>query len=220
MVRKAGRPKTSTLTRALIITTAMRVVDEGGVEALSMRRLAGELKVDPMALYHYLPNKKSVIGALIEQVYDTFRLSLVSSASWQDQLRGFAAAYREMARVHPHLMMTLVADSEATAEGVLKINELLYGILQLAELTPARILNAGDLVIDFLNGFALGDRSKTLEQPGEHADVLHQLDTYPQEQFPVLRWLYMQIDSDDMRTRFDASFEIIIAGVEGMAKDK
>ena len=59
MGRRLGRPKAGQelLTRERILDAALRLVDEQGMAALSMRRLAAELGVDPMALYHHLPGK-------------------------------------------------------------------------------------------------------------------------------------------------------------------
>ena len=68
MARRAGRPRTGEepLTRERILSTALSMVDEEGIEALSMRRLARELGVDPMAIYHHLPNKRALLSGLIE----------------------------------------------------------------------------------------------------------------------------------------------------------
>ena len=48
------------LSREYILHTALRIVDRDGPDKLTMRRLGAELGVDPMAVYHYLPNKAAL----------------------------------------------------------------------------------------------------------------------------------------------------------------
>jgi AcrR family transcriptional regulator len=50
------------LSHERIVSTALALVDEKGLPALSMRRLATALGVDPMAIYYYLPNKAALGG--------------------------------------------------------------------------------------------------------------------------------------------------------------
>ena len=54
MGRRPGRPRAGNekLTRERILRAALQLVDDHGVDALSMRRLAADLGVDPMAIYH------------------------------------------------------------------------------------------------------------------------------------------------------------------------
>jgi TetR/AcrR family transcriptional regulator, tetracycline repressor protein len=217
--RKPGRPKSGeqALTRERILDVALQMVDENGVEAFSMRGLAGKLGVDPMAIYHHLPNKNAVIGGLIERLFEGFSLSFGDDAHWKDGLRAFAAAYREMARLHQPLILYLAADTEWTAEGGLKIDELLYGILQKAGLSPLQILQAADTLIDYLNGFALGERQGSLGQPGERSRFAARLDQYPPGQFPVMRAVFSSIPPEDLRAHFDTSIEIILGGIEALS---
>ena len=50
------------------MAAALALVDQEGLAALSMRRLATKLGVDPMAIYYYLPNKAALEYAIVEAV--------------------------------------------------------------------------------------------------------------------------------------------------------
>ena len=69
--RGLGRPRRGRerLTRERILRATLRVVDEDGMGALSIRRLAAELGVDPMAIYHHLPGKEAGLSGMVEMVY-------------------------------------------------------------------------------------------------------------------------------------------------------
>lgn len=72
--RGRGRPalhRTAPLERDDILDCALRIVQKEGREAVSMRRLARELGVTPMALYHHVPDKPALMSALVDRVWAT-----------------------------------------------------------------------------------------------------------------------------------------------------
>ena len=54
--------------RSDVIDRAIAVLDEYGLESLTMRRLAAELGVQPSALYHHVPNKQSLLAAIADEI--------------------------------------------------------------------------------------------------------------------------------------------------------
>ena len=56
------------LARERIVDAAMGIIDAEGLDALSMRRLGAELGVNPMAAYHYMPNKAALYDLVLEAV--------------------------------------------------------------------------------------------------------------------------------------------------------
>ena len=56
------------LTRERILRTAVALADQGGVESLSMRKLAQELGVVPMALYKHVANKDELLDGMVDVV--------------------------------------------------------------------------------------------------------------------------------------------------------
>jgi TetR/AcrR family transcriptional regulator, tetracycline repressor protein len=141
-------------------------------------------------------------------------------SDWRKGIRRFAHAYREMVRAHANLVLYFVLNNELAAEGAFRISEPLYAILQNAGLSPVNVLRAADTVIDFLNGFALGERNITLGEPGERSSVVKLLENYPPDQFPAMRRLYAQLSEDEMRGDFDTALNILIAGIEALSTSK
>ncbi len=81
---RGGRPRAGQeqLSRGRILEAALRLVDEEGMGALSMRRLGAELGVNPMSIYHHLPGKDAVISGLVELVFSGMRVRYPDGASW------------------------------------------------------------------------------------------------------------------------------------------
>ncbi|MEU6067603.1 MULTISPECIES: TetR/AcrR family transcriptional regulator [Streptomyces] len=92
------------LTEAGIYAAALRLIDEDGVEALTMRKLATELDANPMSLYHHVPNKEAVLRGVARMVGAQFRTVTLQDAPWQERIRLLATDFRTLAHRHPKLM--------------------------------------------------------------------------------------------------------------------
>lgn len=92
------------LTEAGIYAAALRLIDEDGVEALTMRKLATVLDANPMSLYHHVPNKEAVLRGVTRMVGAQFRTVTLEDAPWQERIRLLAMDFRALAHRHPELM--------------------------------------------------------------------------------------------------------------------
>ncbi|WCB38592.1 TetR/AcrR family transcriptional regulator [Gordonia polyisoprenivorans] len=54
--------------RQHIVDVAIRILNDGGVDALNMRHLAAELHLRPMAVYYYVPNKSALLTMVLGEV--------------------------------------------------------------------------------------------------------------------------------------------------------
>lgn len=134
--KRGPKPK---LTRELLVTTALRIADEEGLDALSMRRLGAELGVDPMAAYRHLPNKKALLAGVVEAVLAGADVPTDPSAPWQMQFREVARAYRSAMLAHSPAVARLVATTPLNTLDSLRIVEHAVAILTTAgiPLSPA-----------------------------------------------------------------------------------
>lgn len=221
MARRAGRPRAGKepLTRERILEAALSLVDGEGIEALSMRRLARELGVDPMAIYHHLPKKRALLSALIEQVFSEIRVpGSVETGRWQERVRAWACAFRDVARAHPKLVPHLATYPEAATEATLESTEELYAALEAAGMSPIQIVGAVGVVVDYLNGFALAEASGALGEPNEQREMLEMLDARPQDELPAMRRTLEALPSGDLGTNFEFGLEVVLAGLEATAR--
>ena len=217
MSRPRGRPKLgqSSLSRTVILATALRLIDTAGVEALSMRRLAAELGVDPMALYHYVPGKRALLQGVIALVFGELQVAVEAGAPWPNRVRSFARAYHGLIQAHPLLARHLAADADAGAEAALPANEALYAALADAGLSPRLTVLAADVIVDYLHGYALGAAAGDLD---ERATMLSRLSQYPAEQFPVLRRVYGKFNAGAFIGDWQAGLDLILAGLRALTE--
>ena len=218
--RRPGRPAAggAALTRERILATALRLVDRHGLAALTMRRLAAELGVDPMAIYHHLPGKDVLIAGLVRQVRAELRLP-PAGATWQDRVRAFARAHRALFLAHPQLLLPLVTDPEAAAGGALEMSEELFAALAAAGLPPHALVRAADLVVDYVHGFALAECARPLGQASDRQELLARLAAQPDLPCPTLRRVYGTLSDEQLAGDFEFGLEVIIRGLERLARD-
>ncbi len=99
--------------RREIVETALRILEAEGREALTMRRLAGEIGIRAPSLYKHFPDKAAVEIALIEIGFTGMAEALDAGLAREDDrspLEQLAVAYRRYALGHPHLYRLLTSD--------------------------------------------------------------------------------------------------------------
>ena len=220
MARRAGRPRAGEepLTRERIVEAALSLVDHEGIEVLSMRRLAKELGVDPMALYHHLPNKRALLFAMIGEVFSAMRAPEPDeTVGWRERVRAWARAFRDVARAHPKLVPHLASYPEAAAEATLESTEELYAAFEAAGMSPSQIVGAVGVIVDYLIGFALAEASGVLGEPDEQQEMLEMLDARPQGELPAMRRTLEALRDEDLGTDFEFGLDVMLAGLEATA---
>jgi AcrR family transcriptional regulator len=109
------------LQRAAIIDAAREMIVAGGLEALSLRRLARQLGVTAPALYGYVRSKQDLLGALAEIEVDRLaeRFDEVDDPDPVERIRGHSRAYVTYARDNPELFrVMLLAPPALPASGL------------------------------------------------------------------------------------------------------
>ncbi len=203
------------LSRRLILKTALGLIDAEGVGGLSMRRLALELGVFPTALYHYVPNKDALVRGVVEVVLAEVELSDYENLGWQERLRSLARAFRGIAYHHPRLFPELVTYPEATLEEY-GIYEALYEALEEAGLDPAAVVRSSTLLFSYLTGFTLAEVNGTLGPLSQ--TEREDLAALPTERFPATRRLAPQISAVDLDADFEFGLDVIISGFAATAR--
>jgi AcrR family transcriptional regulator len=89
----------SPLSRERVLRAAVKLADEGGIEALSMRRLARELGVEAMSLYNHVASKDEILGGIIDVVAGEIELP-ADEADWKTAIRKSAISTRDVLLRH------------------------------------------------------------------------------------------------------------------------
>lgn len=108
MTKKAAARR-EPLTPERIFRTALALMDESGVEELSMRKLAAALGVDAMSIYHHVANKQALLLGVFQVVLEELPLPDPAPTDWKQALRELGKGFHLLARRYPGIfpyMMT------------------------------------------------------------------------------------------------------------------
>jgi hypothetical protein len=142
---------------------------------------------------------------------------------WQERVRAYAHAYRDVVRSHPNPALRIVSDA-AVSEAVLPDAEPLYGALEGAGLSPAMVVRAADSVVDFVHGVALGEASNPSGEFDVGSELLTRIEARPAGEIPTLRQVFGAPGGEGLRndidTGFEADLDILGKGIEAIAGEE
>lgn len=179
----AGRTSTGTprrrtaLTRDAIVDAALELIDERGLDALSMRALGSRLGVEAMAIYRHVPDKRTLLDAVAQRLLSELDAGAQADGDWRAVLASFAHEYRRMAEAHPHAVPLLSGRPARAYLAARDGAEWLLARLVRDGFTPAEAAMAMRLTGRFVIGFAL-DARRVESPPPELAGQLAD-DGYP-----------------------------------------
>jgi len=116
------------LSKERVLGAAVALADEGGVDALSMRRLAQELGVVPMALYKHVANKDEMLGGMIDVVVGEIDPPL-SGTDWKTAVRQRVLSARSALLRHPWASQVIESRTDPTP-AVLKYMDSMVGMFR------------------------------------------------------------------------------------------
>ncbi|BCS97676.1 TetR family transcriptional regulator [Desulfoluna limicola] len=151
--KKRGRPKGTTqqLAPSTIVDCAKSLMRSEG-KVPSIRKIAGALGVDAMAIYHYFSSKNSLLEAmtvsLVREIYEP-----KGEKPWQEELERLCKSYLGLLKDHAGLLETMLTMS---GEGPADVFTQRFKVaLAPLNLTEAQRKDALNFLADYLHGFAL-----------------------------------------------------------------
>jgi TetR/AcrR family transcriptional regulator, tetracycline repressor protein len=110
--------RTTPLTRDEIFSAALTIIDAEGLDALSMRRLARDLGVEAMSLYHHVPNKSAVLDGVVDLALraDAPPAAPAPGAPWQETVAAAVLGFRRALVAHPNVLPHMIAHPPASEE--------------------------------------------------------------------------------------------------------
>ena len=217
-VTRPGPDAKKRLSRELVLSAALALVDAEGLDALTMRRLGQELGRDPMSLYRYAENRAALLDGVSELVLNELAI-FPNDPDWQAQLRRIAHDLRSLALRHPNVVPLLVTRPLSTPLGLRPLGTLrpLEQILSLlidAGFSPADALHVYRAYYGYLYGHILNELQEFIVDPEENEALLRLgLHRLPPKDFPRLRALAPVLADYDGSAELDEGITILLTGL-------
>ena len=209
------------LTRYTVVDQALRLADADGLDALTIRKLATELRVTPMALYWHFRSKDELLDGLAERVWSEIDTNVDAAAPWHAQLRGLLESLLRVLRAHPAAAPLLLA-SEKQNESALRATEITLEVLRAAGFDPE---HASEIARSTLwTGLTLVMSEPGIEELAAEERTESQrrkqvvLASLPTGRYPRLVECAIPMTAcDDPEFHYELGVSVFIAGVQAIA---
>lgn len=225
---QSPRPR---LTRDAVLASALARADAAGLDALSMRALAAELGVVPMALYKHVANKDELIDGMVDLVWAEVEPPAIGGATvearsvgapavpWHEAMRARAVSLREALRRHPWAV-GLMESRMRPGLANLAAHNAMMGCLREAGFSFRATVHATSVLDAYVYGFALQEKTLPFDTPEESGEAAAaKRETVPPEvalRFPYLLEVVAELAREgyDYDEEFATGLDLILQGIE------
>jgi AcrR family transcriptional regulator len=216
------------LSRDEIVRTAIAVADAEGPEAISMRRIARELRAGPMSLYWYVGSKEELLNLILETLEAEVEAP-EPTGDWRADLRVFANQMRAALNRHPWALEFIGSRPPAGPNDARNLERLL-GILAGLDLDARPTMDLLGAIATYVVGAVIRDgqeiRGQREQEQAKAGRTDEELDAERERyrdwfrvsgQYPqIARLMESGIDPDDPATRderFEFGLDVLLDGI-------
>jgi TetR/AcrR family transcriptional regulator, tetracycline repressor protein len=163
------------VTRHTMIETALRLLDEVGLDGLTVRRLAAELGVQSPALYWHIRGKQQLLDGMADAIVVAAGMGPPRDGEpWQDWLARRARAYRQSLLAHRDGARIVAGAAWLSPATIQMFNDELTALVDRG-FTPVLALRTIATISQYVNGFVLLEQAKPREPTENPASQLADL---------------------------------------------
>jgi AcrR family transcriptional regulator len=216
--RKSARQRRP-LSQELIVDTAMKILDTEGIDALSMRRVALELRTGPASLYAHVANKDELLELMIDRVVGEMEVPPPEPDRWQEQIVECAIAAQHVWARHSGLARAALANIPV------RPNSMRFGEAILAILRTAGVPDQpAGWFVDRISLFILADafeeslhheRGRHTEEDAQNyvAQVRTYYESLPPDRFPNITAMAGPLLAGSGEERLRFGIELMVRGL-------
>jgi len=215
-VSRRERPAKPALTRAGIVTAAVRVMQAEGLARATMRRLAQELDTGPASLYVYVRNTAELHAAMLEDLLGQVDLAPVTApGEWQDRLVEVLWSYTSILFEYPGLAQSVLV-TRPSGPAYLSLAEGILALLGAGGVTPDRAAWAVDMLLHFAtsNAAEQSARGQAIDAGDEQEALAAVLREAPAGTYPHIAAVGAEeLLSGSGPDRLTWGFRVLISGI-------
>jgi len=209
-------PKTrERLSRERVVAAALRIMDDEGLEAVTMRRVAHELDVEAMSLYHYVGDKDELLDGICEQAMAGFEFP-APTGDWAEDVRAGARAWRRLMQRHPEVIQLFARRrGPATSVESMRPSEFALRLLRGSGLPDRDVAQAFHAFGGYIQGFVVMERGSIAggtdaEHVKAHQALAESLDP---DEFQALRAVSPHFADLSPDEQFEFGLDLLIRGL-------
>ena len=177
-LRSGPVPRPRSLSSDDIGAAGLAVVDRDGLGAVTIRSVAAELGLAPMALYRYVESRDELDGLIVDQVVRGIDARVSARASWPTRITTIALRIRDAVDDHPGIVPLLVARRHLTLAS-LECGEVILAALADAGLSGRARTIAFRAILAYIVGAVQTGQLGSLSGPGTSTIAALDPERYP-----------------------------------------
>lgn len=203
------------LTAERVLTGALALADEIGIDDLTIRRLADALDVKPMTIYHHVANKDAIIDGMVDLVFAEIELP-DPALPWKEAIRRRCASARVVLARH-RWAAPYMESRTSPGPALLTHHDAVLGCLRRA-MSVEMSAHAYAVLDAYVYGFALQEASLPATGGVEMADLASEMvEHFPADRYPHLAeftFEHVLRPGYDFTDEFDFGLDLILDGLE------
>jgi TetR/AcrR family tetracycline transcriptional repressor len=209
------------LSRETLAAGALALTDREGLEAVTIRRLATDNSVTPMALYWHFKDKDAVLDGIAEQICLAVKLPEKSDAPWDVELRDILLAILAAIRPHP-LAADLLAPRVMKSDAGLVLAERVIGLLRTAGFSASQASQTASFLLCSIVVLVTSEPGKHSPLSADAQDDIQrskraQLDSLSPKLFPnLIESAQYFLVCDDEDEYFARGMDFLVEGTRGV----
>jgi len=207
------------LNRDRVLTGAIALADEVGMEGFTIRKLATAIDVKPMTIYHHIPNKEAIVDGMVDVIFSEIDLPPVDT-DWKTAMQQRAHSARVVLAQHPWAA-PLMESRTNPGPATLGHHNAVLGCLRGAGFSIEMTAHAYALIDAYIYGFALQEASLPATGGEDMAELAEGLsEQLPMDEYPHLMELTIEHvlkPGYDFSNEFEFGLSLILDGLEAHA---
>ncbi|NNN29161.1 TetR/AcrR family transcriptional regulator [Streptomyces sp. S3(2020)] len=216
LTQQRGRPQTDI---GRIVDTALRLVDDAGIQALTLRTLAEALGSGTATLYRRFNSKDELLVLVAEKILGEVRITPgnVEGLPWREAVTISANAFYEVLRRHPHAI-TLLATRVPAGPNSLLAREWLGGLLLGHGFSVSLTARAFTAIGHYVIGFAIQQHSPGTPGPEDQAQLRGYYRSLDPVGYPATSAAADELTSVPPHEEFRFGLDLLLDGLERAAR--
>ncbi len=200
----------------LIVQTALTLLDEVGLEGLTMRGLANALKIQAPSLYWHFPNKQALLDGMADAIFGAVSLPRnLKGKAWDDRLKAVVRAIRKAFLAHRD-GARVFAGTYVPTDNVLRVAEAMMALMREAGASPKLSSDGAFTLVYYVLGFTTEEQGQD-PRTGGPLDLASRHATFASlaaKKYPNIHAALPHMFDNDLDDRFEQGLDLLIRGLK------
>jgi AcrR family transcriptional regulator len=206
------------LSRERIVEAALQLMDREGLDAVTMRRIAREVGVEAMSLYHHVADKDDLLDGICARVMTDFRIPEHDDRPWMERARHGAREWRRVLKSHPNVISLFAERSKPMTEvSALRPMEYALSLIMETGTDEREAVQVFNVMGGYIMGFVMMETGRMFTAgalDADRPDPAAVAPSFPAAQLPCIAAALPYLADCDPDEQFEFGLDLMLGGLQ------